>query len=234
MRVDPVGDGFRGGHGFLANQTKSTETTLLNETEITLGLLHAVHENSLHTQRSLARELGVALGLANAYLKRCVKKGLIKVTQVPANRYAYYLTPKGFVEKSRLTGEYLSQSLKFFREARGQCAELFDQCAQRQWNRIAFAGAGDLCEIALLCVRDYPLTIAGIVDAAGGKSESSTFFGLPVTETLAGLEAVEAVVVTDMTDPQATFEAVARQIEGDRVLAPPFLKISRKRPEPVE
>ena len=51
------------------------------------------------TRRSLARELGIALGLANAYLKRCAKKGLIKIAQAPANRYAYYLTPQGFARK---------------------------------------------------------------------------------------------------------------------------------------
>ncbi len=83
--------------------------------EITLGLLTAVEANSQLTQRSAAKELGVALGLVNAYLKRCIRKGLIKVKQAPANRYAYYVTPKGFAEKSRLTVEYLSVSLAFFR-----------------------------------------------------------------------------------------------------------------------
>ena len=53
-----------------------------SELSITLGLLNAVHGNSQLTQRSMASELGIALGLANAYLKRCVKKGLIKVNQI--------------------------------------------------------------------------------------------------------------------------------------------------------
>ena len=91
------------------------------EAEITLGMLNAVEENSVLTQRSLARELGIALGLANAYLKRCVTKGYIKVTHAPAKRYAYYLTPQGFAEKSRLTAQYLAISFDFFRLARSQC-----------------------------------------------------------------------------------------------------------------
>ena len=45
-------------------------------------------------------------------------KGLVKMSQVPLNRYAYYLTPQGFAEKSRLTAEYLSVSFNFFRRAR--------------------------------------------------------------------------------------------------------------------
>ena len=57
-----------------------------DEARITLGLLDAVGTNSSVTQRLVAGELGIALGLANAYLKRCVRKGLIKVQHVPANR----------------------------------------------------------------------------------------------------------------------------------------------------
>ena len=93
-------------------------------TEITLGLLNAVDESSSVTQRAVAKELGIALGLVNTYLKRCVTKGLIKVRQVPANRYAYYLTPKGFSEKARLTGEYLTQGFQLFRLSRSQIVEI--------------------------------------------------------------------------------------------------------------
>ena len=59
----------------------------------TLEILDIVQRNEQVSQRHLARQLGVALGLANSYLKRCVKKGWVKVQQAPANRYLYYLTP---------------------------------------------------------------------------------------------------------------------------------------------
>jgi len=77
---------------------------------LTLEILESIEKQDDLTQRHLANNLGVALGLANSYMKRCVRKGLIKVHQAPANRFLYYLTPKGFAEKSRLTTEYLSSS----------------------------------------------------------------------------------------------------------------------------
>jgi DNA-binding MarR family transcriptional regulator len=80
---------------------------------IVLSGLTSIERDSTITQRALARELGIALGLANAYLRRCVRKGLVKMRQVPINRYAYYLTPQGLAEKSRLTAEYLAVSLDF-------------------------------------------------------------------------------------------------------------------------
>ena len=56
------------------------EETDFADAEIALGVLDAVERNPSVTQRSVAQELGIALGLANAYLKRCVRKGLIKVS----------------------------------------------------------------------------------------------------------------------------------------------------------
>jgi ribosomal protein S25 len=61
--------------------------------EILLGVLSAVDRDSNVSQRHISNELGVALGLANAYLRRCVRKGLIKIHQVPRRRYVYYLSP---------------------------------------------------------------------------------------------------------------------------------------------
>lgn len=215
----------------MASEMKSSGASSLSETEITLGLLHAVHENSSHTQRSLARELGVALGLANAYLKRCVKKGFIKVAQAPANRYFYYLTPTGFVEKSRLTGEYLSRSFLFFRAARAECTELFELCRSRQWNRIGFGGTGDLCEIAIWCAKDFPVSLAGIVDGGSGARH---FCGLPVVGEVTELGPLDAVIVTDMSQPQQTFESLAGRMDDERVIPLPLLKVSRRRPSPEE
>src|SRR5215813_11726854 len=110
------------------------------ENEILLGMLDLVERDPTLTQRSVAKELGIALGLANAYLKRCIRKGLIKVSQVPRRRYAYYLTPQGFAEKTRLTATYLTISFSFFRKAREQCGGLFEVAAKRGHRRLVLLG----------------------------------------------------------------------------------------------
>ena len=70
------------------------------EDQLTLNILDAIENQSDLSQRRLAGDLGIALGLANSYLKRCIRKGLVKVSAIPSNRYLYYLTPKGFSEKT--------------------------------------------------------------------------------------------------------------------------------------
>src|SRR5215471_6234768 len=129
---------------------------------IVLSLLNSVSDGA-QSQRRIAEELGIALGLVNAYLKRCIKKGLVKVSQAPARRYAYYLTPQGFAEKSRLTIEYLSDSFSFFRQARTDCAELFATAHARGFTRVVIAGKSDLAEIARICALDAGVEIVALV-----------------------------------------------------------------------
>jgi len=208
----------------------AASTNPSDETEITLGLLSAVEENSAVTQRSVAQELGIALGLANAYLKRCVKKGLIKVKQIPPNRYAYYLTPKGFAEKTRLTGEYLSSSFTFFRRARGQCEAIFESCAEKDWHRVALVGAGDLAEIATLCAREYGIELVGVV--AAGRA-GARFAGLNTAKALQDLAPFDAVLVTEMQTPQAAVDALDGELAPERIFVPALLRVTR-RPAAVE
>src|SRR6476469_873014 len=114
---------------------------------IMLGLLDAVEQDRAQSQRLLASELGIALGLVNAYLKRCIKKGLVKVNDAPARRYAYYLTPQGFAEKSRLTVQYLSDSFSFFRLAKSDCARVLERAKANGFSRLVLAGKSDLAEV---------------------------------------------------------------------------------------
>jgi DNA-binding MarR family transcriptional regulator len=195
---------------------------------IMLGLLQSVERDGGQSQRRLAADLGIALGLVNAYLKRCIKKGLVKVSEAPARRYAYYLTPHGFAEKSRLTVEYLGFSFSFFRQARAECAEIFAFARSCGFQRVAVAGASDLAEIARICALESGVEIVAMVDANVG---SATFVGVPVVASFAAIEGTfDAVVVTDLGTPQATFEAAAAIIGADKVLAPKLLGI---RPRPV-
>src|SRR3984885_1756029 len=87
---------------------------------IVLGLLTSVDSNGARSQRHIAVELDIALGLVNAYVKRSIKKGLVKVSQAPARRYAYYLTPQGFSEKSRGRARRRPWSLQRLSQARNQ------------------------------------------------------------------------------------------------------------------
>lgn len=192
------------------------------EQELVLELLDAIDKKSDLSQRHLARHLGVALGLANSYLKRCVRKGLVKVREAPANRYLYYLTPKGFAEKSRLTASYLSVSFAFYRRASASCAEVFASCAGRGWNRVVLCGVSDLAEIACLQAMQTQVEVAGIYDP---KSEHTRFVGKRVWRELDGAVLFDGVILTDVQTPSASYEHLVDLVGRERILVPDVLRL---------
>jgi hypothetical protein len=200
-----------------------------NEHEIVLRLLRLVESDSGLTQRKVAAELGIAVGLANAFLRRCIKKGLVKIEAVPANRYLYFLTPTGFAEKGRLTIDYLSQSFGFYRTARHQCAELVEQAAHNGFGRIVLVGGGELAEIFMLCVHDSGVTVTALVDELAAEPD---FHGLPVAASLDEAGDFQAAVLTDLKAPQAAYMDLRERLGVARVLVPPLLGIS-KNPIPL-
>jgi DNA-binding MarR family transcriptional regulator len=198
------------------------ETEHENE-RIVLGLLSSVENDGARSQRRIAAELGIALGLVNAYLKRCIKKGLVKVHDAPTRRYAYYLTPQGFAEKSRLTVQYLSDSFSFFRKAKYDCASVFERARAEGFSRVVLAGQSDLAEIAILCAVEAGVMIVAIVDP---RSENTRFVGVDICKSYADVRAAfDAVVVTDVARAQAAFEAAVEVCGVDHVLAPPLLGV---------
>ncbi len=190
------------------------------EDRLTLELLNAIEQDSDLSQRRLASHMGVALGLANSYLKRCVRKGLVKIHDAPANRYLYYLTPKGFSEKARLTAQYLSSSLVFYREAAESCTAIYAYCQQSHWHRLLLCGLSDLAEIAILRANNSPVEIIGIYDRDCGKEQ---FFSKPVWREFCESEPFDACVLTDLKSPLTTYESLVGAVGAERLLVPEVL-----------
>jgi predicted transcriptional regulator len=196
------------------NRDKTSERVIL------LGLLDAVERGDV-TQRSLSRELGIAVGLVNSYVKRCINKGLIKVQQIPPRRYGYYLTPKGFLEKSQLIASYFFYSFDFFRRARASCEATLSSAAKAGHKRIGLVGSSELTEIAVIVATEIDVEIVTVIDDSVKKSR---ILGIPVTEKIAAAaKDVDAVVITSIAQPQAAYEAAVSAFGAKRVYLPSVL-----------
>jgi ribosomal protein S25 len=150
-----------------------------------LRLLEAVHEDSRVTQRGMAKKLGIALGLANIYLKRMIHKGYIKVVNVQPNRISYLITPRGIAEKARLTYEFMDYSLHLYGEVRQHLREAMQDCAAAG-TRVAIYGSGEAAELAYLSLKESGMEPVAIFDQDGGRE----FLGMPVLP-IAGHASVE-------------------------------------------
>ena len=158
-------------------------------------LLDEVSRDGSVSQRSLARSLDVALGLTNLYIKRLVRKGYIKITTIPRHRTQYLLTPRGLVEKSRLTYLYMHYSLSYYRDVRDRLKQVLSSLTRGGGKRVVVYGTGELAELAYLSLREMDLTLVGFVDA----KERQIFLSYPVwpLDTLTNWE-YDAVFIADL------------------------------------
>ena len=75
-----------------------------------LDILKIVAENPSISQRKISEQTGISLGQVNFLIKKCVKKGLIKIEGQTSKSIKYNLTPKGLSEKATLTMQYIKVS----------------------------------------------------------------------------------------------------------------------------
>ena len=129
-----------------------------------LQILDELSNNDALTQRDLSKRLGIALGLVNSYLKNLIAKGYITVKNIPSKRYAYYLTPNGFAEKTRLAYDLLQGYTRIYREAKNNYRQLFFSLERSGVKRIVFAGADEVAEFAYITLQETNLELAGVVD----------------------------------------------------------------------
>lgn len=189
-----------------------------------LDFLASLEKGEVTTQMHLSKRVAVSVGLINALIKRAVHKGYVKAKSAPYKRYAYYLTPKGFAEKSRLVAEYLEHSLAFFRAARQEYGEAFARARASGMRRFAFIGGGELAEIALLAAHEADVEIVCILDRETNKDR---LFGIAVVRSADDLSGVDAVAITDVRAPQQAFDLVSGRFSDSQILAPALLRVTR-------
>lgn len=149
----------------------------------TRNILTHIERDARLTQRHLARELGIALGLTNLLVRRVVRKGWVKVVNVRRNRVQYLITPAGIAEKARVTRAYFENTLHLYTETRDRIRQSLERlsdtwrldCGMRE-KRIVFYGRGEVAEIAFICLHGTDLRLVGIVD----DERRQPFFGIPV------------------------------------------------------
>ena len=147
----------------------------------TLEILEELSSNGQVTQRELSQKVGIALGLANFYIKRLVQKGYVEVVYLERNRLGYLITPKGIAEKSRLTYHYIQRSYQYVRKVRIQIRERLLGLSKEGVGTVIIYGGGDMAEVAYLAVQEVGMKLSGVVD---GSRAGRPFLGytiLPVT-----------------------------------------------------
>ena len=194
------------------------------EKEITLTLLNNIEDKKKITQKSIATKLGIAVGLVNVYVKRCIRKGWLKVQNIPPRRYAYYLTPEGFAKKTQLTADYLTHSFTFFRDSKKICSQMINYCARKNFKKIALVGFSELTEIALLVCRSSNIEVECIINDENKRN----FFDLKICKFNAIPKNIDAVLLTEINNSEKIYSQIKLANKNIEIIVPEILGISNK------
>ena len=191
----------------------------IGDETIILNLLSAVESDSNITQRSIAANLGIALGLTNSYLKRCIEKGLVKISHVPRNRYAYYLTPKGFIEKARITQDYLKTSFNFFRKIKNEFEKIFTNYDLQGGKNIILSDVSEIAEVAILSSLGMRSKVIGIIGVSKGK-----IAGVPIYTSVNQISNFDIIVITKDTLAKNRYKILSEIYGNKKVVLPKILE----------
>jgi DNA-binding MarR family transcriptional regulator len=161
----------------------------------TLLLLEAIGEEECLSQRELSRKLNISLGLVNSFINKLLIQGVFKTSKLSKNRVRYLLSPKGVLEKAELTKKYLKHSIFYYKEVKRRVAELLSILVKSGKGKIIFYGAGELCEIACVVIRENNIGNVKIID---DKKAGSEICGLEISkETILETIHFDAIIIMD-------------------------------------
>jgi DNA-binding MarR family transcriptional regulator len=141
-----------------------------------LNLLQELEKNPVISQRELSSRFGIALGVTNACIKRMVRRGWIRITALNQRRIEYYLTPKGFAEKSKLTVHLISWTVQHYATLKDLIGKKLLEMQSEGVERVVFYGLCDEMEIAYISLQGVNVKLVGIVED-DEKCKSQIIFG---------------------------------------------------------
>ena len=165
-----------------------------------LRLLEELERNPIVSQRELSHKFGIALGVTNACLKRMARKGLIRIRDLNPRKIGYYLTPKGFIEKTRLTIHLISFRVQHYSELKKVIANRLLEMQRDGKQRIVFYGVSDEMEVAYITLQGVNLKLVGIVED-DEKVSSRIIFGYEI-EPVSRIQELkpDGILITSLTE----------------------------------
>lgn len=115
-------------------------------------LLDVLSRDGGLSQRQVAKETGLSLGMVNLILGRLVKTGAIKVVNLDGRTARYLLTRKGVAEKTRRAYAYLRRTIDTFRDLRARTDALIAELHADGVREFVIHGEGEVADIAEFCL----------------------------------------------------------------------------------
>ncbi len=121
------------------------------------AVIKEIANNHQPSQRLIARRVGISLGLTNLIIKRLVKKGCLKVSQLNPRKVSYILTPKGFAEKTKKSYYYTLRTIKTLKSLQNRIQEIILSEYRKGRHKFAIQGNNELTLLVEISLRSLNL-----------------------------------------------------------------------------
>lgn len=128
------------------------------------ALLDEIAQDSLVTQASLSKRLGIAVGSVNWYIKRLISRGWVKVSHLDRTRLQYDLTPEGMKIFTQRAMNYARDSLKVYGGLREEAKVLVADLKQKGVKSVYLNGDEPMMDILRLTCIEAGLKISDLPD----------------------------------------------------------------------
>jgi DNA-binding MarR family transcriptional regulator len=142
-------------------------------------LLNEIAQDSLATQASLAKSLGIAVGSVNWYVKRLVSRGYVKVSHLSRTRLQYDLTPEGMGVFTQRALQYARDSLKVYKDLRLKAKQLVSELKKNGISQVCLEGDNEPMDILRLTCIEAGIVISkapcGVILKSNGQDYQNFF-----------------------------------------------------------
>jgi DNA-binding MarR family transcriptional regulator len=159
---------------------ENNENKMSKLTEKEVAILNTISEQENISQRKISNNVDISVGMVNIFLKKLVKKGLIKIKKTSNKKsLKYILTTDGFSERFKYNMYYLKKNLQYFSNAKKTLLYKLTELADSGIREIYIHGTDDWSEIIYLTVKNFNFNLLGFVNG-DTKSSLSEKLDLPI------------------------------------------------------
>ncbi|MFC2091171.1 winged helix-turn-helix transcriptional regulator [Elusimicrobiota bacterium] len=88
-----------------------------------LKVINSIGKNNTPSQRDIAKDVGLSLGLTNILINRLIKKGYVKASKLNAKKVSYMITPKGIKQKAEKSYRFMKRSFSVINDLKGMIVD---------------------------------------------------------------------------------------------------------------
>lgn len=120
-----------------------------------ISLLQNVMKESFASQRDLAKQTGLSLGLINFLFKNFIKDGLIQVFPLSKKKVRYQLTPQGLTLLTRRNYQQTVRTIRTYQNLKKNLVTLLKALEEAGFECFSIYGDGELRDLVEMTIREH-------------------------------------------------------------------------------